>query len=132
MRVLVCGSRTFNDWDLFKDTMSELVPGNDHTIISGAARGADTMASEWAKYRGCALEEYPAKWYEYGKAAGPIRNKQMLDEGKPDLVLAFLSPVAKQEIFYGLSSSKHSPGTRDMIRQAEKAGIPVKVIEVNT
>src|SRR5690348_8540698 len=59
------------------------------TIISGAARGVDTVALDWAVINWCPSEEYPADWDTHGKAAGPIRNKQMLEEGKPDLVVAF-------------------------------------------
>jgi hypothetical protein len=56
-----------------------------------------------------------ADWDKHGRAAGPIRNQQMLDEGKPDLVVAFLLPQGS--------------GTLDMIRRTEKAGIEVRVIE---
>jgi hypothetical protein len=59
------------------------------TIIHGAARGADTLAGLFAKMFGTKVEAYPADWDTHGKAAGPIRNQQMLDEGKPDLVVAF-------------------------------------------
>lgn len=59
------------------------------TIISGACRGADRLAVMWAKSVGVPVEEYPANWGRYGKAAGPIRNLQMLKDGKPDLVVAF-------------------------------------------
>lgn len=112
MRLLVCGGRDFEDWDLFKDSMTELVKDVDHVIISGRAKGADTMAQAWAKYRGYQFEGYLADWEAYGKAAGHMRNKRMLDEGHPDLVIAF--PGGK--------------GTANMVEQATKAG--VKVINV--
>jgi hypothetical protein len=61
------------------------------------------------------IKPYPADWDKYGKAAGPIRNKQMLDEGNPEKVIAF--------------RFKNSRGTQNMINQAEKAGIKTIVID---
>ena len=58
------------------------------------------------------VEKYPADWTRYGYAAGPIRNQQMLDEGRPSLVLAFHNDF------------EHSKGTKDMIDKARKANIP--------
>lgn len=85
-------------------------------IIAGGAKGADTSAIYWAVINGCPFTEYPADWDKHGKAAGPIRNQQMLDEAKPDLVVAFLVP--------------NSRGTKDMIARAEKARVPVTVINI--
>ena len=85
-------------------------------VIEGEAPGADTIARWWAVRRGISIDAYPAKWDEYGKAAGPIRNKQMLVEGKPDLVVAFTPD---------LSTSR---GTKNMVEQARLKSIPVLVI----
>jgi len=76
-------------------------------IISGCARGADTLGIEWAEAKGVEVARFPADWKTHGRAAGPIRNQQMLEEGKPDLVVAF--PGAR--------------GTADMIRRARAAGV---------
>jgi hypothetical protein len=81
----------------------------DLTIIHGAASGADSLASIWAKAFAHKVESYPADWAKYSKRAGYIRNTQMLNEGKPDLVVAF--PGGK--------------GTQMMINLAEAAGVPV-------
>jgi hypothetical protein len=81
-------------------------------IISGAARGADSAAADWSVLNLCPGKEYPADWDTHGRAAGYIRNKQMLKEGKPDLVVAF--PGGK--------------GTANMVKLARDAG--VEVIEV--
>ena len=86
-------------------------------IIEGDARGADRMAGEIAKELKIPLEVYPADWNQYGKAAGPIRNTQMLKEGKPDKVLAFHDDI---------DSSK---GTAHMVKIALKAGIPVLIVK---
>ena len=114
MRVLVCGSRHFNNRALLSSTLNGI---SISVLIHGAARGADTMAERYAEDRGIPVEAFPADWVTFGKGAGPIRNRQMLVEGKPDLVVAFLAP--------------NSRGTQNMIDQATKAGVPVKVIDIN-
>lgn len=127
MRVLVCGSRTFNNKELLYDVLGQI---EIDTIIHGMARGADALGGEYAKETGIPVLEFPALWAEHGKRAGPIRNARMLSEGQPDLVVAFLGPVAIQEFQYGLSDSKYSRGTQNMIDQATKAGVPVEVIDI--
>ncbi len=87
----------------------------DTVIIQGMCRGADKIARNFARLRGHVVMGYPADWDRYGRAAGPIRNKQMLDEGKPDLVIAFHNNIDQ------------SKGTADMIEQARKAGILVEI-----
>lgn len=117
MRVLVCGSRDFDDAEMIfmvLDGQHRLQP--IACIIEGEAPGADTIARVWAEDVGIEVARFPADWKQYGKAAGPIRNKQMLVEGKPDLVLAF--PKGP------LSESK---GTKNMVGQAEAAGVRVVV-----
>ena len=117
MRVLVCGSRKQPDLDIIWETLDALAKAeNIDCIIEGDAPGADRVAGHWAKRRKVDLYCYPADWDKYDKSAGFIRNKQMLDEGKPDLVLAFWDGK--------------SPGTKNMIEQAEKAGVEVKVIRI--
>jgi hypothetical protein len=81
-------------------------------VVHGAAKGADTIADQIAKGYGMIPEPHPANWSEYHRAAGPIRNQQMVDLGA-DICLAFLQPNSK--------------GTADCIRRAEKAGIPVTI-----
>lgn len=113
MRILVCGSRHFNDCFILKEVLEKL---EIKTIIHGDARGADRLAGGYARTWGIEEVKFPADWEKYGKAAGPIRNQQMLEEGKPDMVIAFLAP--------------NSRGTKDMISRAEKANIPVKIVEI--
>lgn len=118
-RVLVCGSRDFNNALNLFTTMDALHVDYDFTIvIEGGATGADTFARRWAQGRGLLIQEHRAEWNKYGKAAGPIRNKQMLTEGKPDLVVAFPK-----------GSLSESRGTKNMVEQAQKAGIPVILID---
>lgn len=90
MRVLVCGGRDYANWDCVQAVFDKLHHDTPiTTIISGGAKGADTLGEKWAATRSIQVARYPAKWKEYGKAAGWIRNQQMLDEGKPNLVVAF-------------------------------------------
>jgi len=113
MRVLVCGGRNYNDRMTVQAVLDKLhnAKGID-LIIEGGAKGADRMAQDWAAQRMVECEHYPADWENQGSFAGPARNKRMLDEGQPDLVIAF--PGGR--------------GTANMIRQARKAG--VEVIEI--
>lgn len=85
-------------------------------IIQGGAKGADYLAKIWAYTHKFECIEYPADWKTYGRAAGPIRNLQMLKEGKPDLVVAFMVP--------------NSRGTKHMVESAQKAGIQTRIVEI--
>lgn len=90
MRLLVCGGRDYDDIATLHrklQALHDLRPIS--VLIHGAAMGADSMAGSWARHRGIPEHPYPADWTKHRKAAGPIRNQQMLDEGKPDLVIAF-------------------------------------------
>ncbi len=121
MRVLVCGSRHFYDWRLLEDVLynfnkEEAGDTGITCIVQGAAPGADSLARQWAFYNKILCKEFAADWDKYGKMAGTIRNKRMLEEASPDYIIAFLG--------------ENSRGTANMIEQAEKAGVPVKVINV--
>ncbi len=89
-RILVFGGRDFNDreylfaeLDLFDKDFGVTV------VIEGEARGADQLAANWAAVRGKQLLPFPADWARHGKSAGPRRNQQMLDEGRPDYAIGF-------------------------------------------
>ena len=112
MKVLVCGGRNFTDMDLMQRAFDLL---DDPIIVHGAAPGADTMAGQEAELRGWWTWPCRARWNVYGRAAGPKRNQRMLEEARPDRVLAFPTPQSK--------------GTHDMIRRAREAGVPVEVWE---
>lgn len=111
-KVLVCGGRDYANRGMLFGVLD-----GSHTVtpidllIHGAALGADTLAQEWAEYRGVRSLQFPADWETHGKAAGPMRNKKMLLE-KPELVIAFPGGC----------------GTANMIGLAEDADIPVKHI----
>lgn len=135
MRVLVCGGRNFGAADrpqelpksyreaaeaiaarqrAFINAVLDALPDRDQlVIIHGAAPGADGCAAAWASANGVATRAFPADWKTHGMAAGPVRNRQMLDEGKPDLVIAFPGGA----------------GTRNMVLQAQGAGVPVREVK---
>jgi hypothetical protein len=113
MLVLVCGDRNWKNRDKILARLYELE--GDVTVIHGACRGADNLAGEVAISLGYKVRRFPADWDKHGVAAGPIRNREMLDQ-QPHLVIAFHS---------NLSSSR---GTADTVAEARRRGIPVEVI----
>lgn len=117
-RILVCGGRNYDNrthFFRFMDRVLEAVGGTGESprrnvvIIHGAARGADSLANDYATERGLRVVSYPADWKTHGRAAGPIRNKKMLTSEQPDVIIAF----------------EGGDGTADMIRIGKKAGVPV-------
>jgi hypothetical protein len=117
MRVIVCGGRDYGDWFHLRDTLDTLHAERrfDH-VITGAAPGADTLADTWARSKAISVSRYYALWRTYGPAAGPMRNQKMLDEGRPDLVVAF--PGGR--------------GTADMVNRARAAHLAVIEIKQST
>lgn len=110
MRYLICGDRNWSDYEAVWAVVESLP--DDSVVIEGAARGADSMAALAASERGLTLDIYPADWDRHGRAAGPVRNMQMLNSGKPDVVIWFHNNLAA------------SKGTRHMVNAARAAGIP--------
>jgi hypothetical protein len=110
---LVCGGRQYADAEHLAQALDGIRQrhGPFAVVIHGAAHGADTMAGAWAAARDIPVQEFPAQWetFKNRRSAGPIRNQQMLTEGKPDLVIAF--PGAR--------------GTAHMVRLAREAGVEV-------
>jgi hypothetical protein len=114
MRVLVCGGRDYTNSKAVFETLNTLnLDGKQDCLISGGAKGADRLAEKYAEDWNIPILVFEADWETYGKRAGYFRNKQMLDEGKPDLVIAF--PGGK--------------GTAMMVRIAKAAGIEIVEIE---
>lgn len=112
MRVLVTGSRAWTDAErVYAELNAVYEPGM--VVVHGAARGADRMASDWAKMRGVEEEPHHADWDRFGKRAGFIRNWEMVKAGA-DLCLAF--PLGE------------SRGTRSCMKLAQQQGIPLVVV----
>lgn len=110
VKILVCGSRDYEYSSYIETALDEYIRP---TIVCGGASGADNLAFLYALDHGHFFVVHNADWGKYGKSAGPIRNKQMLDS-HPDiyLVLAFYVELG--------------PGTRNMIKQAKERGIEVQ------
>jgi predicted Rossmann-fold nucleotide-binding protein len=110
MRVLVCGGRNYRNWSAVAESLQRIHATTPiDVLIHGCAKGADALAARWAYLVGVRERGFGADWETHGRAAGPIRNQAMLDEGKPDLVVAFPGGA----------------GTADMVRRAAAAGITV-------
>ena len=113
MRILITGGRNYSDRATVFRELDKLHAETTITVlIHGAATGADTLADSWAKSREVEVIACPADWSRHGRAAGPIRNKAMLTDHKPELLLAF--PGGR--------------GTANMIGQAQAAGVKVVVV----
>lgn len=110
MRILITGSRDWTNWSLIWDILNRQAKINCTLVHGACPKGADKMVDEWA---GCqpdiTVERYPAKWDEYGKRAGFVRNVQMVQLGA-DVCLAFIKDSSK--------------GAMMTARLAEQAGIP--------
>lgn len=112
MKAIVCGGRDYSDSKYLESTLAQCVKWWKLTkIITGGARGADSLAHNWAARNRLATEIVYADWDTHGKSAGMIRNRKML-ELKPDVVIAFSGGT----------------GTENMITIARKAGVPVFIV----
>lgn len=116
MKVIVAGSRNFNDYSLVEKTLLDYFKANnlhnkDIEIVSGTARGADRLGEQFAKKCGLKITRFPADWDQYGKSAGYIRNEQMAKYG--DILFAFWDGTSK--------------GTKHMIDLARKYNLMVLV-----
>lgn len=105
---LACTSRSWFYGDLDGNWLPHI------HVINGAARGVDSMSTDYAVVNWCHFTEVPADWDKYGKSAGPKRNIEML-RLSPNLVVAFHNDLAG------------SRGTKHMVKIARKAGVPVEV-----
>lgn len=120
MRLLVTGDRNYRKAQVVYAALMDFLGENVDalggvTVVHGDARGADTIADVCAQLIGYEVERHPADWDRHRRAAGPIRNKEMLDSGI-DYWLAFHDNIDE------------SKGTADMIERCRKAGIPGKLI----
>lgn len=113
-RVLVCGGRDFDNEAALFEHLDELHREHDFAVvIEGEARGADQLAAKWARSRGIEVIPEPVTKDDYdtfGRYEAPrVRNRRMVDDHKPDIVVAFPG----------------SGGTGHMVRYAITNGIPV-------
>jgi hypothetical protein len=92
MRVAIIGSRNFNNYELVVDTLKEY-ENNITLIVSGGAKGADTLGERWAKEKNKEVLIFHPDWNKYGKSAGIIRNKDIIENS--DIVFAFWDGISK-------------------------------------
>lgn len=122
-RVIIAGTRTFDDYALLCATCDHALANKSRVqIISGAnvrwedskvQHSADLLGVVYALEKGYSITPFPADWNKRGKAAGPIRNRQMAQHA--DALIAF--------------HDGQSTGTASMIAEAKKAGLKVRVVE---
>jgi hypothetical protein len=132
MRVIVTGSRTWEEADVVYEALDTLIQdGENLTVVHGAALGgADFWASEWCQQGAprpagsrVTEERHPADWDKYGKRAGPIRNQEMVQLGA-DMVLAFCEWCKKTSCL-GRQPMHVTHGTANCVALARAAGIEV-------
>lgn len=117
MRIVVTGGRDFADSAAVAKALAAVHrKHNIDLLIHGAARGADTLAANWARRAGIQVASFAADWRTHGKAAGIMRNQSMLGIGKPDACVAFAG----------------GRGTADMVARCTKAGLPVWKVPART
>lgn len=119
MRVIVCGGRSFQDKEFCFKKLDELIGSLENVeIVSGNAKGADAFGEEYALKNSLKLSVFKANWKKYGKAAGPIRNREMYHYALEDnaMIIAFWDGISK--------------GTKNMIDIASKDGADVKVVTI--
>lgn len=114
-KILICGGRDYDYYEKMRILIEKI---NPDCIVQGGAKGADSLAKQIAKKININCMEYSANWSMYGKKAGPIRNRKMLDDN-PDvkLVIAFHGNIM------------NSTGTKDMVNYARKKGYKVKIVD---
>lgn len=114
-RVIIAGSRSFEDYTLLVERMDIILSRvkDDIEIVCGMARGADTLGEQYAKFRGYKVRYFPANWDKHGKAAGYKRNEQMAQNA--DALVAFWDGKSR--------------GTKSMIEIARRYNLRIRVIK---
>ncbi len=107
----IVGSRSFNNYNLFLKKIEEI--GNPDKIISGGTIGADKMAERYAFENNIEIVIYKPDWKKHGPAAGPIRNKSIVENS--DIIIAFWDGVSK--------------GTLSSINMANKLGKKLIIVD---
>jgi hypothetical protein len=113
MKTIIAGSRTIIDSAELEKAIT-LSGFKIDTVLSGGATGPDTLGANWAKANNLPVKYFYPDWKTYGKAAGPIRNSEMITEAQAAIFL-----------WDGISR-----GTKDCMTKAEKKGIPVYIHRV--
>lgn len=114
-KVIIAGTRDFNDYNLLKMKLDKILSNitDDIVIVSGKARGADTLGEKYAKEKGYQIAEFPADWEKFGRSAGYKRNVQMAEYA--DACVCFWDG--------------RSPGTKHMINIANQYKLQIRVVK---
>jgi predicted Rossmann fold nucleotide-binding protein DprA/Smf involved in DNA uptake len=119
-KVIIAGSRGFSNYKLLREQCNKFLREKRKTsniiVVSGHARGADTLGEKYAQDEGFTLEIYPAQWKKVGKRAGYRRNEQMAEVA--DALIAFWDGSSK--------------GTKHMIDIMNEKNLLVRVVEYET
>ena len=111
MKVIIAGSRKVEDYKLVAEAMKRC-NFKVTEVVSGCATGVDRMGETWARANNLPIKEMPANWYQHGKAAGPIRNREMAEYADAAVV-----------IWDGKSR-----GTRNMINEMIRKNKPYYIV----
>ncbi|AMC11907.1 hypothetical protein Lupro_11805 [Lutibacter profundi] len=113
MKLIIAGGRNFTDYKKLCQICDQLLQDQTNIeIVSGAYyKGADKLGKQYAKEHNYPIKQFPANWKQYGKAAGPKRNKEMANYA--DSLIAFWDGKSK--------------GTKNMIDLAEQVGLKVRI-----
>ncbi|MDD4411986.1 MAG: DUF2493 domain-containing protein [Bacilli bacterium] len=114
-KVIIAGSRDFNNYNLLKEKCDYQLQNikEEIIIVSGTARGADKLGERYAKEKGYKIDPHPANWDFHGKSAGYIRNEEMAKCS--DALIACWDGKSK--------------GTKHMIDLANKYGLKVCIVK---
>lgn len=114
-KVIIAGTRDFNNYHLLKMKLDKILSNitDDIVIVSGKARGADTLGEKYAKEKGYQIAEFPADWEKFGRSAGYKRNVQMAEYA--DACVCFWDG--------------RSPGTKHMINIANQYKLQIRVVK---
>lgn len=116
-RIIIAGGRDFNDYNLLKEKVDNLISEKRKThqiyIVSGKARGADSLGEKYANENGFNIVEFPADWDKFGKSAGYKRNVEMAENA--DALIAFWDGDSR--------------GTKHMIDIAKEKNLPTRIIK---
>jgi hypothetical protein len=113
MKVIIAGGRDFNDYSILAESCNLILSDlEDIEIVSGRARGADSLGENYALEKGYGCKIFPADWEKYGKAAGYKRNSEMAEYA--DMLIAFWDGTSR--------------GTGHMIDIAKKRGLKIEII----
>jgi hypothetical protein len=116
-RIIIAGGRDFNDYNRLKEKVDNLISEKRKThqiyIVSGKARGADSLGEKYANENGLNIMEFPADWDKHGKSAGYKRNLEMAENA--DALIAFWDGESR--------------GTKHMIDIAKEKNLPTRIIK---